>query len=63
MLKIKKKIKFSHSENRMQQEGDVKLSINSFDENKNKNLFILLKERFNWMNDFIQKEDKDLKHV
>ena len=53
MIKIKKKIKFSHSENRMQQEGDVKLSINSFDENKNKNLFILLKERFNWMNDFI----------
>jgi len=60
MLKIKKKIKFSHSENRMQQEGDVKLSINSFDENKNKNLFILLKERFNWMNDFIQKEDKGI---
>ena len=60
MLKIKKKIKFSHSENRMQQEGDVKLSINSFDENKNKNLFILLKERFNWMNDFIKKEDKGI---
>ena len=39
----------------MQKEGDVKLSINSFDKNKNKNLFALLKERFDWMNDFIQK--------
>ena len=60
MLKIKKKIKFTHSENRMQQEGDVRLSINSFDKNKNKNLFALLKERFDWMNDFIQKNDKGI---
>ena len=60
MLKIKKKINFTHSENRMQQEGDVRLSINSFDKNKNKNLFALLKERFDWMNDFIQKNDKGI---
>ena len=60
MLKIKKKIKFTHSENRMQQEGDVRLSINSFDKNKNKNLFALLKERFDWMNDFIQENDKGI---
>ena len=60
MLKIKKKIKFTHSENRMKQEGNVKLSINSFDKNQNKNLFALLRERFNWMNKFIQKDDKGI---
>lgn len=60
MLKIKKKIKFTHSQNRMQQEGNVRLSVNSFDKNKNKNLFALLKERFDWMNDFIQKNDKGI---
>ena len=57
MLKIKKKIKFTHSENRMKQEGNVKLSINSFDKNQNKNLFALLSERFNWMNRYIKEGD------
>ena len=35
----------------MKQEGDVMRSIDDID--KNKNLYILLKERFHWMNDFI----------
>ena len=51
MFKIKNKIKFNHSENRMRQEGDVKSSIADFD--RNKNLSYLLKERFDWMNKFI----------
>ena len=54
MLKIKEKIKFKHSENLMKQEGDVERSINIL---KNKNLYILLKERFHWMNNFINEND------
>ena len=55
MLKIKEKIKFKHSENLMKQEGDVERSINRI--NENKNLYILLKERFHWMNKFINEND------
>ena len=55
MLKIKEKIKFKHSENLMKQEGDVERSINRI--NENKNLYILLKERFQWMNKFINEND------
>ncbi len=54
MFKIKDKIRFKHSENLMKQEGDVMRSIDDID--KNKNLYILLKERFNWMNDFITQD-------
>ena len=39
----------------MKSEGDVKSSIDNF--GKNKNLHALLKERFNWMNDFIKESD------
>ena len=55
MLKIKDKIKFKHSENLMKQEGDVARSMDRI--NKNKNLYILLKERFEWMNSFIDEKD------
>jgi len=58
MFKIKKKIKFNHSENRMKNEGEVSLSLLNFD--KNKNLSMLLKERFSWMNKFINKDDKGI---
>ena len=51
MLKIKKKITFKHSENRMKNEGNVSSSILEFE--KNKNLFYLLNERYSWMNKFI----------
>ena len=54
MFKIKDKIRFKHSENLMKQEGDVMRSIDDID--KNKNLYILLKERFNWMNGFITQD-------
>ena len=56
MLKILKKIKFAHSENRMKKEGDVKNSIEQFDK-KNTNLDFLLTERFHWMNNYIQDSD------
>ena len=55
MIKIKDKIKFLHSENRMKNEGDVSFSLINFD--KNKNLFMLLKERFSWMNEFINENE------
>ena len=55
MLKIKKKITFKHSENRMKNEGNVSSSIIEF--KKNKNLFNLLKERYDWMNNFIKVDD------
>jgi len=58
MLKIKDKIKFKHSENLMKQEGDVECSINRI--NVNKNLYILLNERFQWMNNFIDENDKGI---
>ncbi len=58
MLRIKDKIKFRHSENIMKQEGDVKQSINRIDGNKN--LFTLLDERFQWMNNFINENDKGI---
>ena len=58
MFLIKKKIKFKHSENRMRHEGDIDLSIDNF--KKNKNLYILLKERFEWMNDFIDNDGEGL---
>ncbi len=58
MFKIKDKIRFSHSENLMKQEGDVVRSIRDIE--KNKNLYVLLKERFNWMNSFIDNDAKGI---
>tara|TARA_E500000178_G_scaffold181523_1_gene180192 strand:- start:1260 stop:2063 length:804 start_codon:yes stop_codon:yes gene_type:complete len=55
MYKIKNKIVFKHSENLMKQEGDVIGSLKHID--RNKNLFSLLYERFNWMNEFIKKDE------
>ena len=58
MLKIKDKIKFKHTENLMKQEGEIVRSINDID--KNKNLYMLLDERFSWMNNFIKPDDKGI---
>ncbi len=58
MLKIKQKIIFKHSENLMRHEGDVKSSIDHIE--KNKNLYFLLRERFEWMNNFINIEDSGI---
>ncbi len=55
MIKIKDKVKFLHSENRMNNEGNVSFSLINFE--KNKNLYVLLKERFSWMNEFININD------
>ena len=58
MFKIRNKVKFDQSENRMKKQGDVQSSI--FDIENNKNLYSLLKERFEWMNKFINFDDKGI---
>lgn len=57
---IKKKVFFKHSENRMSSEGDILSARKYFFSKKNKNLYYLLKNRFNWMNSFINDTDKIL---
>ena len=58
MFKIRNKVKFDQSEKKMKKQGDVQSSI--FDIENNKNLFSLLKERFEWMNKFINFDDKGI---
>ena len=55
---FKKKAYFKHAENRMKHEGDILSARKYFFKNENKNLNFLLKNRFNWMNKFINKSDK-----
>ena len=57
MIKIKKKAFYSHDQNLMENEGDIVNARNHFFEKKNKNLYYLLKNRYEWMNQFIKKED------
>ena len=47
----------SHQENRMNFEGDTNRARNNFYTNVSNNLYFLLKHRFVWMNDFIEKKD------
>jgi SAM-dependent methyltransferase len=47
----------SHEENRMFFEGDTLRARNNFKNNVSNNLFFLLKNRFEWMNNFIKNDD------
>ena len=47
----------SHQENRMNFEGDTNRARNNFYSNVSNNLYFLLKNRFAWMNVFIEKND------
>jgi len=58
MIKITKKIKFSKNQNRMKKVGDVEEAVNYFNSKKNKNLYFLVKNRYKWMNQFIDQNDK-----
>ena len=40
--------------------ASTKVAIESFNSSKSKNLKFLLKQRFNWMNEFIKENDKGL---
>jgi len=57
MIKIVKKIKFSKNENKMKDFGNVNEALKYFRERKNKNLYFVLRKRFGWMNEYIQKDD------
>ena len=57
MIKIFRKIQFSHNENRMKSIADTKIARELYYSSKSKNVKFLLNERFSWMNDFIQDDD------
>jgi SAM-dependent methyltransferase len=59
-MKILKKIKFSKNQNRMKAVGNVKDALNYFKTKKNKNLYFLAKKRYDWMNDYVKKDDVGL---
>ena len=48
----------NHNDNRMKQEGDLKAARLDFFSKKTNNLFYLLWNRYNWMNDYIQRDDR-----
>jgi len=60
MMKIINKIKFSKNQNRMKKVGDVQEAVNYFDSKKNKNLYFLIKNRYEWMNKFIKENEKGI---
>lgn len=57
MFKILNKIEFSETENRMKSIANTSTAIQIFNSSKSNNLKFLLKERFNWMNDFIKENE------
>lgn len=57
MIKLIKKINFNSSENRMKHISNVREAIKIFKSNNSNNLKFLLKESFDWMNNFINESD------
>tara|TARA_Y100000389_G_C17429112_1_gene501429 strand:- start:96 stop:905 length:810 start_codon:yes stop_codon:yes gene_type:complete len=57
MLKIIKKVEFKPDENKMKSIANTTTAIKIFKLNKSKNLRFLLKQRFDWMNKFINQHD------
>ena len=57
IIKIIKKIKFSKNQNRMKNVGDVDEALKYFESKKNKNLYFLIKKRYEWMNKYIKEDD------
>ena len=57
MIKIINKIKFLKNQNRMKNVGNVEQALEYFNSKKNKNLYFLIKNRYEWMNKFIKEED------
>jgi hypothetical protein len=48
---------FKHTENRMFSEGKVAKARKNFISNRFRNLDFLLRKRYEWMNDFLNKDD------
>ncbi len=60
MIKITKKIKFPKNKDRMKKVGHVEEAVKYFNSKKNKNLFFLVKNRYEWMNKFINEDEKGI---
>jgi len=56
-MKILKKAKFSKDQNRMKSVGKIEDAIKYFKTKKNKNLYFLTKKRYEWMNNYVNKND------
>jgi len=56
-MKIVKKAEYSHQENKMENEGDILKAREYFFSKKNKNLYFLLKNRYEWINEYVNKQD------
>ena len=57
MFKILKKVEFRPEENKMRSVADTLNASQIFNSRKSSNLKFLLKKRFDWMNEFINKSD------
>ena len=57
MIRITNKIRFDPHTNRMHKTGNIRNAIDSFNQRKNKNLYFLLKKRYEWMKKFIKDDD------
>lgn len=57
MIKIKKKVAFSNSENKMSSVANTQKARELYYSSKSLNVKYLLEKRFNWMNSFIKDDD------
>ena len=57
MIRIINKVRFDPHTNRMSKTGNIRNAIDSFNQRKNKNLYFLLKKRYEWMKKFIKEDD------
>jgi SAM-dependent methyltransferase len=60
MFKILNKVQFPPEANRMRSVASTDVAIEIFNSTKSNNLRFLLKQRFDWMNNFIDKKDTGL---
>ena len=60
MLRILNKISFSQKDNRMKYIADVDKAREFFFSSKSQNLKFLLNQRFSWMNNFINDNDRGI---
>ncbi len=60
MLKIIKKVEFLQKDNKMQSVADTATAKKIFSSSKSNNLRFLLKQRFEWMNKFIEENDEGI---
>lgn len=60
MFKLINKIQFSKESNRMKEIANTVIARKLYQEAKSKNLKFLLKERFGWMNNFIDNSDNGI---